>query len=429
MKPACLIWLLYACAAHAETVAITGARVWTNTSDEPVLNATIVIADGRIVSIAPDATPPSSARVLQAHGQIVTPALDAAATQIGLAEVTSASDTDDRAVSSGPLGAAFDVSLGVDANSLTVQMARAAGVGRALVFPGPAGVGVFAGQGARLYLAASADIVDRARVAVFATAGGAAADAAGGSRAAMWGQLRNALAEARELRNALGAFKLRDQLQNHLEIEALLPVLARRIPLAIVANREADIRQAITTAKDFGIAVVIVGGAEAWRAADLLAARQISVILDPLDELPVSFDVLGARRDNAALLARAGVLIGFSVSGQGIYLSYNLGSALREGAGLAVANGLPYAQAIRAITQNAGRIWADGAPRGMLAPGAVADLVIWDGDPLEPASAPVAIFLGGHAISLETRQSLLRERYRPSPGGSLRGAASPGSNN
>ena len=407
--------LLVCASGHAETIAITGAKVWTNASDEPVVNATIVITDSRIVSIASGSPPPANARVLQAHGQVVTPALDAAATQIGLVEVASASDTDDRAVSNGPLGAAFDVSLGVDANSLTVQMARAAGVARALVFPSPAGTGIFAGQCARLYLAGSADIVERARVAVFVTAGGAAADAAGGSRAAIWGQLRNSLEETRTLRGAPSGFKPRDQLQSHVEIEALLPVLARHIPLAIVANREADIRQAIAVAKDFGIAVVIVGGAEAWRAADLLAARQIPVILDPLDDLPVSFDVLGARRDNAALLARAGVVIGFSVSGQGIYLSYNVGSAMREGAGMAVANGLPYAQAIRAITQNSGRIWGDGGVRATIAPGAAADLVVWDGDPLEPATAPVAIFLGGREVSLQTRQTLLRDRYRPAP--------------
>ena len=198
-----------------------------------------------------------------------------------------------------------------------------------------------------------------------------------------------------------------------------MPVLERRMPLAVVANREADIRQAISAGQTYGISIVIVGGAEAWRVADLLAANHVPVILDPLDELPVSFDALGARRDNAASLARAGVLISFMVSGQGIYLSYNVGPALREGAGIAVANGLPYAQAIRAITQSAGRIWGDPAAAGKpgiagaLVSGAAADLVIWDADPLEPSSAPAVVMFGGREISLQTRQTLLRDRYRP----------------
>jgi imidazolonepropionase-like amidohydrolase len=227
------------------------------------------------------------------------------------------------------------------------------------------------------------------------------------------------LDEARGLRGPTSAFKPRDQLQNHVDLEVLMPVLGRRMPLAVVANREADIRQAISIGHDFGIAIVILGGAEAWRVRDLLATSHVPVILDPLDELPVSFDALGARRDNAALLAQAGVLISFMVSGQTIYLSYNVGPALREGAGIAVANGLPYAQAIRAITQSAGRIWgypaAAGEPgiAGTLAPGAAADLVIWDADPLEPSSAPAVVLFGGNEISLQTRQTLLRDRYRP----------------
>ncbi len=405
--------LLAASGAQADSLAITGAKVWTNAEDAPIENATILISGGRIVSIQPAQRPPPSARVLEAGGRTVTPALDAAATQIGLVEVASASDTDDRAVHGGPLGAAFDVALAVDANDLTVQQARAAGVARALVFPDPAGNGIFAGQAALLNLAARPDIVEHARVALFVTAGGAASRVAGGSRAAMWGQLRNALAEARSLKGAPGSFRPRDQLLNHADIEALLPVLARRMPLAVVAQREADIRQALALGGDFGISVVVVGGAEAWRVAALLASRHVPVVLDPLDDLPVSYDAVGARRDNARLLDAAGVTIAFMVSGQGIYLSYDLGPALREGAGIAVANGLPYAQALRAITENAARIWGEPARAGTLVPGAPADLVIWDGDPLEPASAPVTVILNGTEIPLRTRQTLLRDRYRP----------------
>ena len=417
MRAAWLCALLLASLSRAGTVAITGATVWTNASDVPIENATLVLRAGRIVSLQRGGAPPPDAAVIAAAGGVVTPLLDAAATQIGLVELASASDTDDRAVSGGLLGAAFDVSLGVDPNDLTIQQARASGIGRALVFPGPAGSGIFAGQAARLNLAGGgADaiaLVERPRVALFVSAGGSAARAAGGSRAAVCGLLRNALAEAQSLKDAPSAFKPRDQLQNHADLEALLPVLQRRAPLAVCAQREADIREAVAVARQYGLSLVIVGGAEAWRTAELLATRHVPVVLDPLEDLPTSYDLLGARRDNAALLARAGVLIGFSVSGQGIYLSYDVGPALREGAGIAVANGLPYAQALRAITANAGRIWGDPVAHGVLAPGEPADLVLWDGDPLEPASAPRMVFHGGEPVSLRTRQSLLRDRYRP----------------
>lgn len=408
--------LLVTVTAQAESLAITGATLWTGTSDAPLKDATVVIEGARIVALGAGLPAPAGARVIDAQGRTVTAALDAAATQIGLVEVSGASDTDDRAVQSGPLGAAFDVSLGIDANELPVEVARAAGVARALVFPSARGSGIFAGQAARVSLASRTDIVARSRVALFVNAGGAAAHAAGGSRAAMWGELRNALSEARALSTAPSVYKPRDQLLNHVDVEALLPVVGKRMPLAVVAEREADIRQAVATVADFGIGIVIVGGAEAWRAADLLASHRVPVVLDPLDELPVSYDSIGARRDNAKALAAAGVTIAFMVSGQGIYLSYDVGPALREGAGIAVANGLSYAQALRAITQSASLIWRDPKPSGTLAPGGPADLVIWDGDPLEPSTAPVAVFLSGREVSPTTHQTLLRDRYRPSPG-------------
>jgi imidazolonepropionase-like amidohydrolase len=408
-----MLLLLLAATAHAESLVITGARVWTNTAATPLENATIVISGRRIVALGAGAPVPAGARVIDAAGRTVTPPLDAAATQIGLVEVAGAGDTDDRAQLSGPLGAAFDVSLGIDANDLPIQEARAAGVARALVFPGAAAGGLFAGQAARLGLGHTVAVVERPRVALFVMAGGTAAKAAGGSRAALWGALRSALAEARALGAAPGPFKPRDQLLNHLEIGVLQAVLARRMPLAVVAQREADVRQAVAVGEDFGISVVVVGGAEAWRAADLLARRQVPVVLDPLDELPTSYDTIGARRDNARLLAAAGVTVGFMVSGQGIYLSYDVGPALREGAGIAVANGLPYAEALRAVTQSAARIWGDPVRAGTLAANGPADLVIWDGDPLEPATAPVAVILDGREVSRVTRQTLLRDRYRP----------------
>jgi imidazolonepropionase-like amidohydrolase len=194
---------------------------------------------------------------------------------------------------------------------------------------------------------------------------------------------------------------------------ALLPVLRREAPLAVVADREADIRQALSLAKERNLRLVILGGAEAWRVARELAEARVPVVLDPLDDLPTSPETIGARPENAALLAAAGVEIGFAVSGQGVYLSYLPGVGLRQGAGVAVANGLPYARALAAITSAPKRIWGGDADAGVIAPGRPADLVLWDGDPLEPVSGPLAIFADGRQVSPVTRQTLLRDRYRP----------------
>ncbi|MEZ5498105.1 MAG: hypothetical protein R3E77_01610 [Steroidobacteraceae bacterium] len=413
MKKLWLLCFAVSCIGRADTVALTGAKVWTNGSDQPVENATVIIDDEHIRSIVASGPVPADARLIGITGSVITAPLDAAATQIGLVDIASDASTDDRGVSGGELGAAFDVSLGLDGNNPALRKARSSGVARAMVFPDRQAGGLFSGQGARIDLAPGAPLLHLARAALFVTTGGGAADSAGGSRAASWGLLRASLDEARSLRGPPRPGQARDQIQNHLQIETLQAVLGRRMPLAIVAERESDIRQAIALANDFDIAIVLVGGTEAWRVAGLLAERKVPVILDPLENLPMNFDMIGIRRDNAALLERAGVLIGFMVSMQGIYLSYNLGPALREGAGMAVANGLPPAVAIRILTQNSAKIWERGATAAVLAPGAPASFVVWDGDPLEPSTAPRQVYFNGREISLRTRQTELRDRYQP----------------
>src|SRR5262249_43725081 len=133
-------------AAWGEPVAITGATLWTGTASEPVKNATILIADGRIVAVGAGRASPASARVINAQRKVVTARLEARARQIGRGEGASAMDIDARAVQGGPPDAAFDAPLGVDLNDLPIQAARAAGVAHALVFPGPASSGIFAGE-------------------------------------------------------------------------------------------------------------------------------------------------------------------------------------------------------------------------------------------------------------------------------------------
>lgn len=398
-------------AGAAQSVAIVHARAFP-VAGAPVDDATVLVSGGRVRSVIAHGAVPAGVRVIDAGGHVVTPGLIGAATQLGLAEVLSAADTVDHSVAGGPLGPAFDVQYAINGNSALLPVARADGLTRAMTYPGTAATVPFSGLGAILHLVPDGDIVERPRAAMFAAVGSATVGQAGGSRAAQWGLLRNALAEARRFAATPRTAGPRDQLLDRPDIEALAPVLAGAIPLAVRANRESDIRQAIALARDERLRVVILGGAEAWRAAADLARASVAVILDPEDDLPQTFDAIGARLDNAALLAKAGVAIAFSVSGNGIYLSYGAGIDLREGAGIAVANGLPYADALRAITQGPARIWGI-ADAGTLAPGADADIVIWDGDPLEPASAPLAVLVKGVETPLATRQTALRDRYAP----------------
>lgn len=249
---------------------------------------------------------------------------------------------------------------------------------------------------------------------MYASVGGFGVKLGGGSRSAQWQWLRNAFDEAKAyVPPKSGAGAPRDQLQNALNVAALRAMIEKRVPLAMRVSRESDIRQALQLADDYGLSLIVIGGAEAWRCAELLAARKAAVVLDPEADLPWTFDELGARADNAVILAHAGVTIAFSVSGNTIYLSHNAGVAVREGAGLAVANGLAYADAMKALTVNPARIFGIADHYGSMARGFDADLVLWNGDPFEPSSAPDVVFVRGVQASPTTRQTLLRDRYAP----------------
>lgn len=397
-----LLAFLVAVPARAETLAVTHARAFTMTGEGIVEDATIVIRDGRIAAVGPDAEVPAGARVIDAGGRIVTPGLVNPATQLGLIEVGSVADSVDTGAGQTGLGAAFDVQYALDHNSALIPLARADGLTRAVVFPEASAEQPFLGLGAAIRLDGEPDLLDRPGLALFVRIGGANTGEAGKSRAADWIRLRRALGRAAEAEGPEAAEP---------DIAPLVPVVDGERPLAVFTQRESDIRQAVAVADEFGLDLVLVGAAEAWRAAALLAEKGVPVVLDPGASLPMSFDEWGARADNAARLAAAGVPVAFYVSG--VDMNYNAGLALRQAAGLAWANGMSRDQALAAITSGAARAWGMDDRYGTLAPGREADVVIWDGDPLEPMSAPVRVLIRGVETSLRTRQKDLAERYHP----------------
>lgn len=400
--------------ASAQTIAIVHAKAYVVPGSPPVENATILIRGGRIAAAGTDVAIPADARIIDARGQIVTPGLMNSGTELGLVE-SGSEDTTDHAVAAGQLGPAFDVQFALNPNSTLFPIARADGLTRAVTYPSSSAIPPFAGLGAVLLLSEGEEILDRPQVAMFATVGGMASSRTGGSRSAEWILIREALDEARRYaalaKNGGGALSERDYLINRVNLLALVPVVQRKVPLAISAHRESDIRQAIALAEELQLKIIIFGGDEAWRVAAALAEHKIPVVLNPFDSTPASFDQVGVRLDNAAILQRAGVKVSFSVPG--VHLSHNAGSAVREGAGIAVANGLSWDQALRALTVNAAETWGIADHYGTLEPGKDADLVIWSGDPLEPITAPLAVFVLGKQVSLRTRQTDLQERYSP----------------
>ena len=165
------------------------------------------------------------------------------------------------------------------------------------------------------------------------------------------------------------------------DLEALIPVVEGRTPLLIRVSRAADIRQALALAREENVRLILEDAQEAWLVADEIAAAKVPVLIDPQDDLPRSFELLGARLDNAARLQRAGVTIAIKGS-----RNFNSLRPIRLNAGVAVAYGLSREEALRAITLNPARIWGIADRAGSLEVGKDADVVVWSGDPLEALS-------------------------------------------
>jgi len=152
---------LTAPAAMAQTTAIIHAKAYVQPGAPPILDATIIIQTGKIKAVAAGLAPPPGVEVVDAKGAIVTPGLMNGASQLGIEEVTSTDDGADRAVKSGPLGAAFDIQYALNPNSELLRVARFDGVTRAMTLPTGSASAPFTGQGAALRLSESADILDR----------------------------------------------------------------------------------------------------------------------------------------------------------------------------------------------------------------------------------------------------------------------------
>jgi imidazolonepropionase-like amidohydrolase len=191
-----------------------------------------------------------------------------------------------------------------------------------------------------------------------------------------------------------------------LKLEALLPALEGTMPVLVRAHRVDDILTAVRLADEFKLRLILHHGTEAYKVADLLAARNIPVIVGPITTQPDRIETLGAIYDNAARLHRAGVKIAIQ---SGDTLNARM---LPYEAALAVAYGLPWDEAIRAITVNAAEILGVADRIGTIQPGREADLIVAAGDPLQPLTPLRHLMIKGRPIPLTSRQTALYEKWR-----------------
>ncbi len=417
--------LLAALPVAAQDVVITNAKLVVGDGSAPIDGATVVIRGGRVVAAGAGIAAPSGVQSVDAAGRYVTPGLVAGFSRVGLVEVDAVDGSNDSGAPRSIYNAAIDITPALNPLGTPVAVNRIAGVTRALVYPGRSS-GLFRGRGALVDLGSDRDMVTRAGLFQYVEFGETGAGVSGGSRAATFLQFRALLDEARDYgRNPAGYDgRTRDAILNRADAEALLRVIDGRDRLFVKADRAADILGIIRLLGDFPrIKPTLIGAVEGWTVAREIAAARIPVIASALNDLPENFEQLAATQSNIGRMRAAGVQVAIGlVDDNEIHkLAYarqyagNLVALTR----LPGAQGLTWDQAFASITSGPAIAAGVDAMVGTLAPGRVGDVVIWDGDPLELSSAPVAVYVDGIAQPMTSRQIELRDRYRSPVEGAL----------
>ena len=385
----------------ADSLLITNAQLFVG-DDRKALQRDILIVDGLVDTVAEDLSAAEADTVLDANGRSVTPTLFAGITAAGLSEIGMVYEAVDSRLSdlyTGLMHPEFDVRRAYNPHSTVIPVTRIEGFGYTLLMAAP-GDRTISGQGSLVRFDNGFDSFE-GKTVVYVNVDGGSGNRLGGSRAAHWMLLESAFQELGTddedltLISAAGKQALRATARNGIFV--------------FRANRASDILQSLTFSETHKLTAVISGGQEAWMVRDALADAGVPVVLNALDNLPGSFDGLGARLDNAALLHEAGVTVLFT-SGE----THNA-RKLRQVVGNAIAQGFPYGSAMAAMTSLPAEIFG-GRPR-KVAPGLAADLVIWDGDPFDVNSAADQVILDGHLDPMTSRQTQLLQRYLPMEAG------------
>ena len=399
----------------AQTVVITGGRVFP-VSGPVIENGTVLIRDGKIAEVGATVSVPQGATRIDASGKWVTPGLINALTALGVSEIGAVQTTvDQRARGEKAIAASFPVWEGVNPASTLLAPARNDGVTSVVVVPNG---GLIAGQAALLDLVPGtiSDMINKAPVAMVAQFG----DPRSGdtnARGEQYARLKELLDDARNYSRRRADFEraqTREFAARRADLEALIPVVEGRLPLMVNADQASDIDAVLRLARETNVKVIIAGGAESWMVADRLAAANVPVVVGSMSNIPTSFTTLGSRQETPALLRRSGARVVLIGNGSGDETVFNVRN-LKYDAGVAVAFGLTWDDALRAITLTPAEVLGVANRVGSLQPGRDANVVVWSGDPFEFATRAEHVLIRGREVTQPSRQDELMERYKTVP--------------
>lgn len=410
--------------------AITHAKIFT-LAGSPIEDGTLVIRDGKIAAVGAAVEVPVGAQVIDAKGLQVYPGLFDAVTQMGLSEISAVNATVDIS-ETGNYNPDVVAATAVSPSSEHIPVTRASGITEALVTPGAGGFdffgsrGILGGQASAIHLAGWA--IDEmllkksaAMVLTFPEIQTETFDFATFSRKEkpyteakqeyekQVNELTDWLERARHYAQAMEKGSV-SKYDRDLKLEALAPVVRGELPVLVLANRARDIRNAIEFCEKQKLNMILAGGAEAYKVKDLLRSKNIPVILRPMLSSPLDEDDPYDRPlSQPAELAAAGVK--FAIASFDNSFARRLG----QNAASAVAHGLAYDEALRAVTIYPAQILGLGSQVGSLEQGKFANLIVTNGDPLELTTDVKYLFIKGQLTSTENKHHRLYEKYLNRP--------------
>ena len=396
-------------------LAITNARIVPITS-AAIERGTVVVRNGVIAAIGATVTAPPGATVIDAAGSEVYPGFIDARTSLGLSEPGAAGFGDvDEILDFNPQLRAYTA---FHNDSDAIPIARANGITSVAITPSG---GILGGQIAVMNLDGftwEESVLARSVGVSFQFPSLPVRPPNSPGQPRNYSDLLRTRNErldrlARQLDDARAYARAKDGRPRDLVLEALLPVVSRRVPLFTRANTERDIRDAVAFADRVNVRLVISGGAEAQMVAPLLHDRQIPVILGSVLSLPSREDLPHqASYAAAGELVNAGVTIAFAAGDSDEVQNVRL---LPYHAARSIAWGLPRDAALKALTIDAARILGIADEVGSLEIGKIANIIVSQGDPLDARTTIAHVIVAGHDVDLETRQRALFERYMRRP--------------
>ena len=403
------------------TYVIRNARIVT-VSGPDIENGTLVISNGRISAVGASVSVPAGAQEIDARGLTVYPGLIDAETNLGLGEITGgASGTVDLS-EVGDMNPNAQAWVAVNPHSSHVEVTRVAGVTSVVSMPQG---GVISGQAAFINLSGTTQremalVQNIALIIDFPRVGGGfqfgpaqtITPEAVTARDRRVDELRRMLRDAEAYGRAQDAHA-RDprgvpRPDTDLVLAALVPYVRGERPVMFRAERERDIRAAVRFAEDMKLKPIIVGGADAWKAASLLKEKNVPVIFDGMWSLPLrEDDPYDTLYENPVKLQQAGVRFAISTGDVGAHVR-----DLPFQAGMAVAFGLPRVEALKAITLYPAQIMGVADRLGSIETGKIANIVVTDGDILDARTNVRHLFIGGRQIPLVSRHTVLYDQFK-----------------